>query len=258
MGGSIDLKETYIKVNDQLWFYGKNYASKNIAPIPAGYHTKGQVGCVAVGSPTITDGVSSGFSNDNYLTLNNVFNPGNYNWEFCTKVNPTLTGAASYIISRSAPTYRSGFGIALGTSSDTRAILNLSSDGSSNDIANGERGSHNYSQNTNYWMKLRFTGTQYILSYSLDDITYIDDITIDSSTPIYGANGFLAIGVNRYTTTGNIQPFGGSIDLNNTYIKVNNKMWFDGSAQYPFTGYVDMRTQVFTAAPTGATIGRDE
>jgi len=34
--GSIDLKETYIKVNDKLWFYGKNYTSENYAPVPAG------------------------------------------------------------------------------------------------------------------------------------------------------------------------------------------------------------------------------
>lgn len=32
-----DLKETYIKVNGDLWFYGKNYASQNIAPVPSGY-----------------------------------------------------------------------------------------------------------------------------------------------------------------------------------------------------------------------------
>ena len=46
--GSIDLKETYIKVNNQLWFYGKNYASKNIAPVPAGY-TYGNTTTSAIG-----------------------------------------------------------------------------------------------------------------------------------------------------------------------------------------------------------------
>ena len=37
VGAVIDLKETYIKVNGQLWFYGKNYATQNIAPVPANY-----------------------------------------------------------------------------------------------------------------------------------------------------------------------------------------------------------------------------
>ena len=35
--GSVDLKETYINVNGSLLFYGKNYASQNIAPVPSGY-----------------------------------------------------------------------------------------------------------------------------------------------------------------------------------------------------------------------------
>ena len=31
------LNKSYIKMNDQLWFYGKNYASANIAPVPSGF-----------------------------------------------------------------------------------------------------------------------------------------------------------------------------------------------------------------------------
>ncbi|MBQ8032567.1 MAG: hypothetical protein IJ266_01215, partial [Elusimicrobiaceae bacterium] len=97
--------------------------------------------------------------------------------------------------------------------------------------------------------------------------------------------------------------FTGSINLNETYIKINGKLWFyqpaptkyivkddklvwadpriyiedSGTKTYatqniapvpagytygntttPSIGYVDMRTQQFTAAPSGATIERDE
>lgn len=34
--GYIDLSQTYIKVNGQMWFYGKNYSTSNIAVVPAG------------------------------------------------------------------------------------------------------------------------------------------------------------------------------------------------------------------------------
>ena len=46
--GSIDLKETYVKANGALWFYGKNYASQNIAPVPSGY-TYGTTTTSAIG-----------------------------------------------------------------------------------------------------------------------------------------------------------------------------------------------------------------
>lgn len=46
--GSIDMKRTYIKVNGQLWFYGKNYATQNIAPVPANY-TYGTTTTSAIG-----------------------------------------------------------------------------------------------------------------------------------------------------------------------------------------------------------------
>ena len=48
IGGEIDLNDTYIEKEGNLWFYGKNYSSKNIAPVPAGF-TYGTTTTSAVG-----------------------------------------------------------------------------------------------------------------------------------------------------------------------------------------------------------------
>ena len=257
-GTKVDLNETYIKVNGSLWFYGKNYASQNIAPVPSGYHfVDSKVGLVKEGSPTIVDGVVSGFSNSDYLRIPSVFSPGSSTWEIMTKVNCTPGGAASYIMSRYTTSYRQ-IGFAIGTSTTPEFTLSLSSNGNAYDITENTHGTFQVQSGVNYFVSLKFTGTQYILSYSTDGVNFIEDIVVNSTTPIYNENALLAIGVNRYTTSGNIQPFRGSIDLNETYIKVNNAMWFNGAKAAAGVGYFDMRTQKFIGAPAGATLGKDE
>lgn len=239
--GQIDLKESYIKIDGSLWFYGKNYATQNIAPVPAGYHTKGQVGCVAVGSPTITDGVVSGFSSSNYIQTDTNFDPSN---PFIFVVKATMP--AQFPSSPMIIAVCSGF-LRVSNTGDL-AFIFYPDGGSSVNITAPQR----IAAGNTYYIKVTKSATGVIsLSFSTDNETYVGEVSTSSPLPtsanrvVFGYNSIFA-------------PMSGSIDLNETYIKVNNEMWFDGKGQYPFTGYVDMRTQAFTAAPTGATIGRDE
>lgn len=232
--GSIDLNETYIKVNGNLWFYGKNYASANIAPIKAGYHIEGQVGCAAVGSPTIISGVASGFSVDDYLSLSQSFsNASSFEMVFKVKFDSTLQGGIFHSNCIALQKYDGGNLELLykNTSDSWQAI----------------RGGGSLPQaDTWCWIKVGYQSGSISLDFSSDGSSYTNVGTASYTLNNYNINNPW---LGRF---GNTVYFHGNIDLDNTYIKVNDKMWFDGKGQYPFTGWVDMRTQVFTKAPTGA------
>lgn len=94
---------------------------------------------------------------------------------------------------------------------------------------NGPNGSINsYSDNpivptittsTVYWVRVKWTGTQYIFSYSTDGSTYTTTQTLNSSKPIYyGVNNQL---FQLGTARGVDRPFLGEIDLKEFWIKQN-------------------------------------
>lgn len=277
--GQIDINETYIKVNNQLWFYGKNYATKNIVPVPAGFEYNntitpsigwvntntssefqqftaapegvsigkdetemlqveggkvvGSVTYTTQGNPSIINGIASGFSINNYLKLSNNFTPGSYAWEIKFKV---MTG-------NNVQNHYDFFGssndtdwkhIGIGTQNAHFKIY-LSSTGSRWDIGISE-GSHTISVNTSYYLKLIYNTASYQLFVSTDNENWTNDITIQNATPIYQNSAVQAIGANRVGGGNYYWP--GSIDLNETYIKVNNVLWFGKEDWTPST-YTD-------------------
>lgn len=248
--GSVDLKETYIKVDGSLWFYGKNYATKNIAPVPSGYYFgDSQVACTAVGTPTIVDGVVSGFSSSNYLQTSSsidVTKP----FEMFLKIktaassgsleNITQLKGTNSVIAINATSRRPAF---LMRYYGTDSLLHSSTASFQSGLAD----------NTIYYLKCICDTNGTSISVSTDKTNWetltkpLPDDFVSWHTPT-------AFILGSYTNN----PFLGSIDLNETYVKVNNEMWFDGAKSAVGVGWFDMRTQTFTAAPSGATIGRDE
>ena len=75
-----------------------------------------------------------------------------------------------------------------------------------------------------YWCKLEFTGNKYILSYSIDGINWIEDASQDSTTKITNLTGELSLGCDEGTR----YLENGSIDLSETYIKINGEYWWKG------------------------------
>ncbi len=270
--GSIDLNETYIKVNGKLWFYQPQetkYIVKDGKLVWADPRLalSGPVNYEVVGSPTITDGVASGFDGKtNYITTSSTFTSAN-SFETVIKIKfSALPDYRKYIFSKDG----------------TLALL-LRSNGNLafhyGDYINGwitnnpnSIGTTILSIDTDYWVKLVYTGTTITLYLSTDGITYIQECSV--STTLFISSYAFNMGYS-YSST-NTAFSTGSIDLNETYIKINDQLWFYGKnyatqniapvpAGYtygntttPSIGYVDMRTQQFTAAPSGATIGRDE
>lgn len=191
-------------------YYGLNTP---INPYPT------QVGYTVVGSPTITDGVASGFSSSNVLRINN-FDPTKP-FVISTKIRFTATGERQYFVG-----VNTAGKIRILIFTDQKLLCNLG--GASNFNIGEIKSTQELSVNTDYFVKLEFTGSKYILSLSEDNTVYSVVGELVSSAYINGGNKFnLQLGSGNLPSAGFY--FRGSIDLNYTYIKVNGEYWFNGA-----------------------------
>lgn len=260
----IDLKESYIKVNDQLWFYGKNYATQNIAPVPAGLEynntttpeigwvytsnelVKGQVNYTKVGNPKIVDGVASGFSGSNVLSIGTAFPTGYSSFEQVVTFTTTNDLTQSFLIERLLmPGSRGGIDL-----NYSGSHLQLHAYFRTTEATGTDKGITVYSPylsaNTTYTGKFLWDGTTYTLELWQND-TKLGSNTLNNSNPLSIPSGTLfSIGG---TQGSNDRYFHGSIDLKETYITVNGQAWF---------GNCPSEFQQFIAAPEGTMIGKDD
>lgn len=232
----------------------------------------GPVNYTVVGSLSIIDNIASGFgttategSNVGRISasINSLSSPFEIATKFKTGNSVTqvqalfCTGAYSAVLIYSDGTIR----------------VALSSNGTSNNICSLTTTGYTVTINTEYWIKLSFTGTQYLLELSTDGVNYTTIWSTTSSNVMYAQEILFGSGGSKASQTTN--SFLGSINLNETYIKSSGALLFYGKnyatqniapvpSGYTYgttttsaIGFVDMRTQAFTAAPSGATIGRD-
>ena len=212
--GSIDLNETYIKVNGVTWFSGKEQASPTVNEV----YLNRNVGYEVVGNPTIVDGVASGFSASNYCAVSSAFIDSGGDLELC--VTFTTNTIANKPI----------FGVTNGYNNQ-RPMLSLYSSGGKVKfkIANEVElisGGYNISAGVKYKAIVSRSGTTYTLKLYSGEIL-LDTQTLISETLIgNGASNTFAIGFDRCNYNTGFDN--GSIDLNETYIKVNGVTWFNG------------------------------
>lgn len=207
--GSVDLKHTYIIVNGQPWF--------GICPIEVKKHQiMGPVGYTVVGSPTIVDGVASGFSSSNSLRTSVTF-PNDYtknSYEFQVKIQTPSTIQASNIM---GVFFR--YAASDGFSYTGGGRLQWFFGGGTN-ILQTET---NYIQpNSVYVIRgvyQRDTLSLYV-GNSVDNLQLVASQEINDFTIETAQAAVLGVALNKAS------PFNGSIDLNETYIKVNGKLWF--------------------------------
>ena len=213
--GIIYLDESSIKVNDSLVW--QPYTENNYIRL---FKT---IGNVEISS----DNIASGFSVNNTglvynKTLQNTFS----NFEIKMKITTGSNITDNQIFMCTTQTPRCAVAMNVNQS---KFCLYLTSDttGSSWNITQGVLGSHTISPNTTYYTKLVYNGSNYVFSFSTDDTNYTNTITVNNSTkiasfiPTFGA--WLQNG-----TTSDGSKFLGSIDLNECYIKVDNKLWWKG------------------------------
>lgn len=164
-----------------------------------------------VGTPTFNGDVVSGFSSSNYITVG-TFQPLSNTWEIAGKFNAQSAGATQIVFARTKSTY---FGVRMMISQAAKISLEASSNGTSNMISVTSDSTINY--NTDYWFRVKFNGTQYIVDLSTDNSTWTNYITVDESTTIYDdSSNLLQIGAKAN------QYFRGSIDLKEFKITINN------------------------------------
>lgn len=161
-------------------------------------------------------------SSENYLSMDCRLPENSMNWEFVMKVNSdSYSSYTRFFVSD--PVNSSGhFGIALGCDDSSRVWLFLSSDGSSYNITSATSGTKQLQVNKDYWIKLAFNGSRYVVSISEDGQNFEDDITVESSTPVFSPESPLEIGVHG----SNCLSTNAKVYLKDTYLKVDDEMFW--------------------------------
>lgn len=177
------------------------------------------VGYTIVGSPTITDGVVSGFSSANYLTLSGgVSIDKDFEWVF--KIHtPSSTATDQRIIAYNCGTLCSVY--LSGQNQYLRWWINRDADSTNHQINSNVA----LALDTDYYIKASHKNGKYELSYSTDDINYT---VVGSATFVPTGNTtsvYTDIGVNH---TSYYSPFLGAIDIPNCYMIIDGKLWFNG------------------------------
>lgn len=246
-GCDIDLNESYIKVNDQLWFYGKNYTTSNMVPVPAGLEynntvtpsigwvntntnkIEGPIDYTIVGSPTITNGVVSGFSNSNYVSVPAITFNGN-----------DFESVTHYSYEENATIYRIPI---LGLFRTTKWQVFFNNSGNLRFYVGGTQYTPSLNGKNFTYIKLKKTGSDLIISQSNDGISWENETTYQNlSWPSDSVSNHLG-------KCGTNETVEASIDLNETYIKINGQAWF---------GKCPSEFQQFISVPEGTMIGKDE
>ena len=196
---------------------GLLYPKRTTQPVETENFTK-------VGDVVIEDKVASGFSGSSYLTTNNTITLGS-NFEikfvfttgsditteqniFQGRINPYIAIGICY-----PPTETRRLGYSIGTGSSWISATNY--------------GTNVLKLNTKYYVRLLFTGSEYKAYISENGGNEQLDWSLTSTQIIPAFIG--CIGVNRVIEN----PFKGSIDLSESYIKVNNEMHWE-----PYTKHI--------------------
>lgn len=180
---------------------------------------------IKVGTLTDNDGVISGFSTSNYCELPKLFNPNTNTWEIVECIKLTNFSETCDIFSSVAA---NDYGIHLQIQTDGKIHIYLSSNGTSQNIASNVAGTSILSTDTKYYIKAVFTGSAYVVySSTTGDFTgeEITEITISSTSALCSMSQSI---LGRNANPSYPQPLNGSIDLKESYIKINNELWWKG------------------------------
>lgn len=166
-----------------------------------------------IGNPVIANSKITCSGSDGFK-INSITSLGLLEWSIETKVSFATNNTRYTILSG-----LNNYCIELDRSANNKLQLWLSSNGSSNDIVNGLEGSKgDFVNNTDYYIRLRFTGSQYEVAWSTDGLNYTKDIVAISSAKV-SAIGGIAFGIYAASTSFGLN---GTIDPAKTRVTVGN------------------------------------
>lgn len=189
----------------------------------------GTLDCTVTGSLTYgNNNTISGFGNSNYLRTNSIFNPAPTDtWEINLAFTTSSPSSRQCILNCCYITDRLSFQL-----NNRKIVLALRSSSNAsgwdiNDDSNG--GDLTVQSNVKYYVRLRYTGSEYTVEYSLDKLNYTLDKTISSSTPIWSNEEYPYIGA-LYNINGSTwYPCDNcSFDMNEFNFKINNTLIWSG------------------------------
>lgn len=173
-------------------------------------------------------GIISNFvaGTNNYLGLINTFNPSSNTWEQVYRVKtPSSYDTYNRVLQLASDTSNSYYRAGMSIEISSEGVFGF---GVTNVITSWAIGwawgSTSIPTNTWCWVKLEFTGTQYILSISDDGNSWNQEAVITSSTAI-SANGTIGIGGSQNTSP----HWGGQVDLSKSYMKIGSNYWWTGA-----------------------------
>lgn len=208
-GGSIDLKGSYIKVDEAAYF--------GVCPILVQKHQlRGPEIYTTVGTPTLTDGIASDFSTSNYFSTNSISEIP-VNFKMATAFTAQDLALSRLLCSNGGSSNYIGF--TLTANGDIRFGLRSSS-GTEQLVTS----SVPYVPGTKYYAKAERNNTALSISVSTDKVNWTTDTTTVESG-VYSLTKSFYVGVYYASSSSITSPFSGSIDLNETYIQLNGKLW---------------------------------
>lgn len=187
------------------------------------------------GNVNISDGIASGFSGG-YITPGSV-NFGTGTWEMLFKVNYKVhSNNKTQCLCAELKDYN--YQVEIFVNNDNKLALYLSSDGSDNFFVSRSDSVTTLVDNTTYYIKLVFTGTNYILSLSTDGINYTEEINEASTALIYWSPATNLL-IGKRGQSSSVYPWQGSIDLKESKIVIGEKTinLGDYPLQKQYTGY---------------------
>lgn len=169
----------------------------------------GPVNYLVAGSPTIVDGIASGFSLTNFLILETPLVQDN--------ISNLVIGVCFTTPSAFNHTYEGICGTDNGLFS-----FYFTQEGVLHGVYRTPLGTHDniimegLEPSTTYYAKMNISGEEALLSWSLNGTTWTDTLYNEADQEQISQEYFM---VSAY-------PFAGSLNLNHTYIQVNNQAWF--------------------------------
>ena len=168
--------------------------------------------------------------NQSYLTIGRTFAPVlNDTWEIVTKIKTPVAWEISqgqFIGGETTGKDYDGFIWRILT--DGIMSIYMTSNGSSWDIASNARGNFTYQLNTEYYIRLQFTGTNYIVSHSTDGENWSQDWSVATTAVIKRVGVDTIIGSLRHVAGDSGEWNKGGIKLEDSYIKINGEYWWQG------------------------------
>ena len=173
-----------------------------------------------IGTLTNNNNIFSGFTSTDYITLPNILTISE-NTDFEIVINFTTGSDITTNQNLFSSLSTEGYGIALNIASSVLSLY-LSSNGTSWDICKAMLGNSVLLPNANYFCKLKFDGQKYVYYLSQDGIEWSEECVVKTSLRVVQATKNPYIGYYNKSVS-----FSGSIDINKSYIKINNELWWE-------------------------------